>query len=283
MNGLASLQTLKIANTMSRSATPLRVTTGLGMIRGMVLWERNGGGALDYAPPDHCTLSIYQAGGFGVRSKETGRTGFSDAICVLPEDYETHWLNAGYVSNLHIYFRKDELEALNWQKSSRLEPMIFGIDPVLKSLSHILLAQLDWTAANDRLTMEQVLVTMLSRLGAPDTRHDSGVDPHRRIFALIEERLADLESGPPSLIELAREANMSPRHLSRVFKKVTGQTLSERHRERQMQRAAVLIRTDRPLAEIALECGFSAQSHFTTAYRRYFGRTPHQSRRNKPA
>jgi AraC-like DNA-binding protein len=34
-----------------------------------------------------------------------------------------------------------------------------------------------------------------------------------------------------------------------------------------------------PLARIALACGFNSQSHFTTAFVRYFARTPAAYRR----
>ena len=71
---------------------------------------------------------------------------------------------------------------------------------------------------------------------------------------------------------------MSPRHLTRAYKATTGQTLTQRFRELQMLRACELLATELSLAEIALACGFSSQSHFTTAYRRHFGQTPGQAR-----
>jgi len=264
---------------MARSAQALRVKTDLGCVRGMTLWRRHGGGGMDYGRPSHHTLSIYQAGGHGVWSRDVNSYGFSDAICVLPEGLETRWTNSAFVSNLHIYFTQADLEAMGWNKVPDIEPVIFGRDPLLKSLAVPLVRHLDWDEPADALSIECVVTALLSRLSGPP-KGPAGAErfsPQAR--ARIDQRLHSLESGPPSLTELAAEAGMSPRHLSRLHKASTGQTLSERFRDIQMARATELLATRMPLAEIALACGFSSQSHFSTAYRKQFGQTPGQARR----
>ena len=123
------------------------------------------------------------------------------------------------------------------------------------------------------------MLTLLARLNAlpSDAGGPAGISP--AALARIEARLQDLESGPPSLAALAKELDLSPRHLTRVFKAATGQTISQRFRDLQLERAADLLATDRSLVEIALACGFRAQSHFTTAYRTRFGCPPGRDRR----
>ena len=39
-----------------------------------------------------------------------------------------------------------------------------------------------------------------------------------------------------------------------------------------------LMETDKSLADIALQCGFADQSHFSREFRRQFGRTPREYR-----
>ncbi len=278
MGGLAELTSLQVPAIMAQSAEVLRVNTDLGSVRGLVLWRRDGGGELTYSAPRHHTLSVYQSGGFGVWSNDVRSSGFSGAVCVLPEGMATHWNNQGPVSHLHIYFTQDDLEAMNWETAPEVAPVIFGRDPMLQSLTAALAQQLDWSASADRLAMEHLVLSLLARLSAsPKAPPPSGLAPKQ--MARIEEHLQDLESGAPALDALAAALDMSPRHLTRVYKAATGQTLSERHRDIQMQRATDLLATKLPLAEIALACGFSSQSHFTTAYRRHFGRTPGQARR----
>lgn len=280
MNSLADLADLQIPSAMAQSAQALRVKTDLGCVRGMTLWRRHGGGGMDYGRPSHHTLSIYQAGGYGVWSRDVRSYGFSDAICVLPEGLETRWTNSAFVSNLHIYFTQADLEAMGWDKVPDVEPVIFGRDPLLKSLAVPLVRHLDWDDAADALSIECVVTALLSRLSGPPKELAGSERFSAKTQARIDQRLNALESGPPSLSELAAEAGMSPRHFTRLHKASTGQTVSERFREVQMARASELLATSMPLAEIALACGFSSQSHFSTAYRRHFGQTPGQARRS---
>jgi transcriptional regulator GlxA family with amidase domain len=47
-----------------------------------------------------------------------------------------------------------------------------------------------------------------------------------------------------------------------------------------LQRARQLLRkTARPIAEIALSCGFVSTTHFTTRYRKFYGIPPRMERR----
>lgn len=75
--------------------------------------------------------------------------------------------------------------------------------------------------------------------------------------------------------DLVEVSGHHPVHISRAFHQHFGRTISAFVRERRVLRAAVLLRrTSRPLSDIALECGFYDQSHFTNTFRRYMGRTP---------
>jgi AraC-like DNA-binding protein len=77
-----------------------------------------------------------------------------------------------------------------------------------------------------------------------------------------------------SLTELATVAELSPYHLTRVFRAETGlppHAFLESVRIREAQR---LIRAGQPLAAIAHDVGFTDQSHFTHRFRRMVGVTP---------
>ena len=82
-----------------------------------------------------------------------------------------------------------------------------------------------------------------------------------------------------TLTELAGVACLSAYHFSRSFKQATGVGLHHYVMQRRLERAKALMRrTDQPLALIALEAGFSDQSHFATLFRRETGVTPGQFR-----
>jgi AraC-like DNA-binding protein len=78
-----------------------------------------------------------------------------------------------------------------------------------------------------------------------------------------------------SLPDLARALVVSPHHLSRVYRAVTGQTIS-RHRMRLRARNALerLAGGERDLARLAADTGFADQSHLCRVLRQETGRTP---------
>jgi len=81
------------------------------------------------------------------------------------------------------------------------------------------------------------------------------------------------------LQEIADIAALSPYHFSRAFSRSIGISPLRYVWRRRVERAKVLLRNkDIPLAILALECGFSSQSHFTTVFKRETGMTPAQYR-----
>jgi AraC-like DNA-binding protein len=89
----------------------------------------------------------------------------------------------------------------------------------------------------------------------------------------VRELLAASPERP--LPELARELAVSPHHLSRVFRGLTGHTIS-RHRMRLRARGALerLAGGERDLARLAADLGFADQSHLSRVVRGETGRTP---------
>ena len=74
--------------------------------------------------------------------------------------------------------------------------------------------------------------------------------------------------------ELADLSNLSPFYFSRLFKESTGVTPYQYISRQRMERAKQLLQTDIAIADIALRCGFSSQSSFSTAFRKAVGVTP---------
>lgn len=82
------------------------------------------------------------------------------------------------------------------------------------------------------------------------------------------------------LTSLAGVAGMSMYHFARRFHETVGVSPHAYVLARRIVRArAMLSRSDDRLAHIALACGFSSQSHFTTAFHRGLGVTPGEFRR----
>ncbi len=104
--------------------------------------------------------------------------------------------------------------------------------------------------------------------GCPTT-----ADAHRRLADAVREQLAAVPNR--SLRELSRDLAVSPHHVSRVFRSVTGQTISA-HRMRLRARSALerLAGGEHNLARLAADAGFADQSHLCRVLRRELGRSP---------
>ena len=101
---------------------------------------------------------------------------------------------------------------------------------------------------------------------------------HERLQRAIEYIEANLHR-VIRLDEIAAAAALSPYHFTRAFGDAVGVTPVRYVWRRRVERAKALLRTrELPLAMVALECGFSGQSHFTTVFKRETGRTPLQYR-----
>jgi AraC family transcriptional regulator len=84
------------------------------------------------------------------------------------------------------------------------------------------------------------------------------------------------------LDEVARRCNLSLSQFGRTFKKTTGLTPHRWLVQRRLERAQdLLLWSTLSLAQIALDCGFSEQSHFTRTFTRLVGTSPGEWRRQR--
>lgn len=95
------------------------------------------------------------------------------------------------------------------------------------------------------------------------------------VRAMVERRFQE----PLTLRELAEEAGVEPSRLAHAFRRHYGATVGERLRELRVRYAIQRIHSSAALNQIALDAGFSDQSHFTRTFRRATGMTPAAFRR----
>jgi AraC-like DNA-binding protein len=126
--------------------------------------------------------------------------------------------------------------------------------------------------------VEHAVLVAASALAAADPgRVAAGRPPTaraRRELADAARQILAAEPGLP-LPALARRLAVSPHHLSRVFRTVTGHTVSA-HRRRLRARVALerLAGGERDLARLAADAGFADQSHLTRVLRAQTRHTP---------
>jgi len=113
-----------------------------------------------------------------------------------------------------------------------------------------------------------------------DVRVYKGGLPGFKLRRVTELMAAHLEE-EFSLVRLAREADMSEFHFSRLFKRTTGLTPSQYFIHLRMEKARRLLReTNQSVTEIGLDVGYTSPSHFAQIFRREVGISPSEYRRS---
>ena len=143
----------------------------------------------------------------------------------------------------------------------------------------MVLGQLRVEPAPEALWVEEELLAIAGELVR--TSHGLGSKAPRisdRTIAQVREVTRFLANDPLAkhrLGELAANVGCSKYHLSRMFVRVHGVTLSHYLRRLRLQLALprILDRAD-DLTAVALASGFNSHSHFTYAFRREFGMPP---------
>jgi len=77
--------------------------------------------------------------------------------------------------------------------------------------------------------------------------------------------------------QIAREACISPSHLSHLFREMVGRTVMGYVSEIRLQNARkLLLIGDKSVSQVAHFCGFSSSSHFASAFKNAYGMTPRE-------
>lgn len=106
------------------------------------------------------------------------------------------------------------------------------------------------------------------------------VNDHQEIVANVISYIKANLGDNLRVENLAKLMYMSPDHLTRVFKRETGQTLKSYITQSRMKEAKTLLRTTQiPISHIAAKLGYNNFSHFSTAYKKEMGISPQDERK----
>lgn len=91
-----------------------------------------------------------------------------------------------------------------------------------------------------------------------------------------------LNMGEPefSIKDLSAQLHLSDSQIRRKVKAITGYSPQDTLRIIRLESAARMIENGESLKAVAVDCGFSSQSHMGSAFKAYFGDTPNQFRAN---
>lgn len=91
----------------------------------------------------------------------------------------------------------------------------------------------------------------------------------------VLDYIGDHLAQPLTQAELAAIVHLSPYHFARLFRQAMAQSLHQYIMAQRIETAAHLLVTSQlTITEIALQVGFTDQSHFHRYFKRHFGVTP---------
>ncbi len=122
--------------------------------------------------------------------------------------------------------------------------------------------------------LEEILLSVRQQLSSHKVR---SVDPRiRQVLQIFGERLEEAHTLP----SLAHEVNMSPSRLSHLFREQVGDSVLGALMAMRLRQAARLLSfTDRSVADVAEDVGFSSPFYFTKKFRLFYGASPREYRR----
>lgn len=163
-----------------------------------------------------------------------------------------------------------------------MAPMAAEHDQVTKLLAHAMsLVQRDQQAALEFVRRASALAGHAIGLGEnPEPQTRGGLAPWQvdRLKRHIDKAYSDRIN----IDDLARMTRLSNSYFSAAFRVSFGTSPHDYIcRRRIVQAEHLMVTTDTPLCEIALQCGFADQSHLSRVFRRLKGTTPAAWRRVK--
>lgn len=241
------------------------------------------------------TLSFYVKGGEGSRRIDVNKgNGHTGSLCIFPQFHESQWEITSEFRFAHLYFSD---ESIKQYASTTLD-----IEPRLIEIP-------DLTFHEDERLMNLAQQLFLSELTAPEltapelTCNPTALAKEQQIQQIFEHILSDQRYclnhsakiigglSPAALIktkeyihahyqqnihlaELAALVDLSEFHFLRMFKASTGFTPNDYLMHVRIEAAKQAIKSNDSLVNVALNCGFSNQSHMNRTFKKWVGVTP---------
>src|SRR5580692_2987774 len=203
------------------------------------------------------------------------------SLCVSDFGHEVEFMREGEVFALKL---DREFVGKTWALASDEERRLYDVrgarDPFLFHIGKQAVAELRREGTLPAKYVESIATVVGVHLGTHYLRRGRNrrlptlaPNSQQRVLAYIQAHLATAIW----LADLARVAGLSPFHFARAFRVSVGETPHQFIIRQRVERAQELLRISGQsitLTEVALQAGFSSQSHLTRCFREVCGMTP---------
>ncbi|MCS3531431.1 AraC family transcriptional regulator [Chryseobacterium sp. JUb7] len=187
-----------------------------------------------------------------------------------------HWEDAHYNIKPDIFTRGFHIEITEeWFKKFQLskdqtEGSFMIKNPSSKLLIHQIFKESKINNDSFELSIHQLLLNIFSHL----SNQKEHCEKKPVWVKQIDEILHETSTEKLNLTGLSKTLNIHPMHLSRDFQKYFQCNLGEYLRKLKVEKSLKLLNEYESLSEVALESGFSDQSHFIRCFKENIGITP---------
>ena len=219
------------------------------------------------------------------RTEERAQVRTGD-VSLHPAATRSRWRWRNPIHVLHVYISPALMRAVAREFYAR-EPGVLKLkhslrveDGALSRLSEELVSELagepePGAGVAVRALGDQLVVHLLRRHVSNQITDTDRVSSLRSFVAAHLGEPLDLD-------QLAAHIDVGRHHLCRLFRDWYDMSPMEYVREQRLEEARWLLEaTDEPIGEIALQVGFSDQSHLTRWFKRHFGQTPGRWRQRR--
>lgn len=187
-----------------------------------------------------------------------------------------HWQDSHYNTKPDVFTRGFHIEiSEDWFDRNQLlkdkTEGSFNIkNPAVKLLMYRIFKETKNIDNSFEISTDQILLDIFHEIAGLKTSREKNPLWVKQIDEILHETFMD----KLNLSDLAKIVNIHPIHLSRDFKKYFHCTLGEYLRKLKVENSLKILNESESLSEVALECGFSDQSHFIRCFKENIGITP---------
>ena len=217
------------------------------------------------------------------RGRRCGRRGEPGPFFNAHEGYRVSHPVPGGDASLDLVVSEPILDELSPRSLLRetggvaFRPQRLRIDPRAQALAALLRHSLRTNIA-EPLEAESLALTLARRALGPRTAHTPAASAVRqRLVNRTKLVLATDLTRRWTLAEIAAEVGHSPVYLTQVFQQVEGVPLYRYQMQLRLARSLDLLSQYDDLTSLSLDLGFYSHSHFSTAFKQTYGRSPWRS------
>ncbi|MFP3090372.1 AraC family transcriptional regulator [Treponema sp. TIM-1] len=158
------------------------------------------------------------------------------------------------------------------------EPFVVKVPPERRSKILSILKKITGQSVQDLPISSLMLNNLIALLH--DLKNSLEYLEDANLLTQVKQAVDTGYSFPLKIADIALQLHLTPEHLSRQFKKLSGQTLASYINNLRINSSiTMLVNTDMPLKQIASECGFKNVNYFNTVFKQRYAITPREMRR----